>query len=130
MNKLFTKIVGAALGLTMAIGVGVAVASNSKEAMPVHATETLAYTLTPSGTGNNSYAGSGTTSGDAPLWTVEGNGTLTPWRLGGKSSNCNGADRRVYSTSAVSTQNITKVVLTVGAASSITVRLVHGTGGD
>ena len=38
MNKLFTKIVGAALGLTMAIGVGVAVASNSKEATPVEAT--------------------------------------------------------------------------------------------
>ena len=37
MNKLFTKIVGAALGLTMAIGVGVAVASNSKEASPVEA---------------------------------------------------------------------------------------------
>lgn len=36
MNKLFTKIVGVALGLTMAIGVGVAVASNS-EVMPVHA---------------------------------------------------------------------------------------------
>lgn len=36
MNKLFTKIVGAALGLTMAIGVGVAVASNS-EAVPAHA---------------------------------------------------------------------------------------------
>ncbi len=37
MNKLFTKIVGAALGLTMAIGVGVAVGSGSKEATPVHA---------------------------------------------------------------------------------------------
>ena len=37
MNKLFTKIVGAALGLTMAIGVGVAVASNSMEATPVQA---------------------------------------------------------------------------------------------
>ena len=36
MNKLFTKIVGAALGLTMAIGVGVAVAS-SRDAIPVHA---------------------------------------------------------------------------------------------
>ena len=39
MNKLFTKIVGAALGLTMAIGVGVAVASNSKETTPVHAAD-------------------------------------------------------------------------------------------
>ena len=37
MNKLFTKIVGTCLGLTMAVGVGVAVASNSKEATPVHA---------------------------------------------------------------------------------------------
>ena len=42
MNKLFTKIVGAALGLTMAIGVGVAVASNSKEATPVHAADPTA----------------------------------------------------------------------------------------
>ena len=45
MNKLFTKIVGAALGLTMAIGVGVAVANNSKEATPVHATDST-YTFT------------------------------------------------------------------------------------
>lgn len=36
MNKLFTKIVGAALGLTMAIGVGVAVAS-SRETVPAEA---------------------------------------------------------------------------------------------
>ena len=47
MNKLFTKIVGAALGLTMAIGVGVAIGSNSKEASPVHA---AAYTGTFVGT--------------------------------------------------------------------------------
>ncbi|MCQ2802599.1 MAG: hypothetical protein MJ225_02910 [Bacilli bacterium] len=41
MNKLFTKIVGAALGLTMAIGVGVAVGIGaSKEAVPVHAAAT------------------------------------------------------------------------------------------
>lgn len=42
MNKLFTKIVGVALGLTMAIGVGVAVASNSKEASSVHAADPTA----------------------------------------------------------------------------------------
>ena len=36
MNKLFTKIAALALGATMAVGVGVAVASNS-EAVPVHA---------------------------------------------------------------------------------------------
>ena len=43
MNKLFTKIVGAALGLTMAIGVGVAVASNRQDAVPVHAATADAY---------------------------------------------------------------------------------------
>ena len=37
MNKLFTKIVGAALGLTMAVGVGTAVAVNSKEPNRVEA---------------------------------------------------------------------------------------------
>ena len=42
MNKLFTKIVGVCLGLTMAVGVGVAVASNSKEATPVHAADPTA----------------------------------------------------------------------------------------
>ena len=44
MNKLFTKIVGAALGLTMAIGVGVAVASN-REAVPVSAATNDVYEL-------------------------------------------------------------------------------------
>ena len=37
MNKFMTKIVGAALGLTMAIGVGVAVGASRKDAVPVHA---------------------------------------------------------------------------------------------
>lgn len=44
MNKLFTKIVGAALGLTMAIGAGVAVGSNSKETTPVYADSTVSWT--------------------------------------------------------------------------------------
>ena len=45
MNKLFTKIVGAALGLTVAIGVGVAVASNSKEATSVFAAYDAGHTV-------------------------------------------------------------------------------------
>ena len=56
MNKLFTKVVGIALGLTMAVGVGVAVAS-SKEALPAYATDYDAIatfdfncSATPSGT--------------------------------------------------------------------------------
>ena len=47
MNKLLTKIVGVALGGAMAIGVGLAVASNAKEAMPVHAaTGTVTFNVT------------------------------------------------------------------------------------
>lgn len=45
MYKLFTKIVGVALGLTMAIGVGLTVASNS-EAVPVHADTTGTLDIT------------------------------------------------------------------------------------
>ena len=40
MNKLITKIVGAALGLTMAVGVGVAVgATTTNEPVAVHAAQ-------------------------------------------------------------------------------------------
>lgn len=42
MNKLFTKIAALALGATMAVGVGVAVASSGKEASPVHAADPTA----------------------------------------------------------------------------------------
>ena len=72
MNKLFTKIVGAALGLTMAIGVGVAVASNSKEATPVHAAATTRLTLNTASTtiaSGNSYTNYGETSTDYQ-WAV------------------------------------------------------------
>lgn len=44
MNKLFTKIVGTCLGLTIAVGVGVAVAS-SREAVPASAASGDTYTL-------------------------------------------------------------------------------------
>jgi len=46
MNKLFTKIAKAFVGLSMAIGVGVAVASNSREATPVEATTANATAAT------------------------------------------------------------------------------------
>ncbi len=44
MNKLLTKIVGATLGLTMAVGVGVAVATNSKKAMQANAATSSDWT--------------------------------------------------------------------------------------
>lgn len=71
MNKLFTKIVGAALGLTMAIGVGVAVANNNR-AIPVSAVSDSdsPFTLT---TGGNLTATSGNFLGGAIVMTSEKN---------------------------------------------------------
>ncbi|MBR2507756.1 MAG: hypothetical protein IKB70_12920 [Bacilli bacterium] len=59
MNKLFTKIAGAVLGLTLTIGVGLG-AGSSKEAMPVHAVEGTELAVL-SGTGS-SYATRKTTT--------------------------------------------------------------------
>lgn len=64
MNKLFTKIVGVALGASMAVGVGVAVANN-REVAPVHAaSEELAFHFQGSSlaTGTTYQAWSGTVS--------------------------------------------------------------------
>ena len=66
MNKLITKIVGAALGLTMAVGVGVGFAVGSgKEAVPVRADGESTYTIgwgTASGT-SGTYTNFTTNSG-------------------------------------------------------------------
>ncbi len=58
MNKLFSKIAGLSIGLAMAIGVGVAVGSNNKEASPVHAT-TIGTTYTVSSTAATSITNNG-----------------------------------------------------------------------
>ena len=86
------------------------------------AAEEVFYTLTPATTGSNSYAGNGDATIGGITWNVEGNGTTNPWRLGGKSiSNQN---RCVYSKTALN-KAITKVELSVGSASSITVNSLN-----
>ena len=52
MNKLLTKIVGAALGLTMTVGVGVAVANSNNAVEPVRATSGT-YTIGWGASGTN-----------------------------------------------------------------------------
>ena len=125
MNKLFTKIAGSIIGMAMAIGVGVGLGRG--EVRQAKALEDVAYTLTPASTGNNSYTSNADAEIDGVTWNVEGNGTLNSgkWRLGGKSGNTSNADRRVYSKDAVSTYDITKVELTVGTASGITVNSLN-----
>ena len=86
-------------------------------------TPTLQYTLTPAATGgnstpHNSYAAAATTTIDGIEWSVMGNSSMTPWRIGGK--NITGVNRPIYSTTAISA-NISQIVITHGAASNITV---------
>ncbi len=82
-------------------------------------TEAIVYTLdgTTAGTGN-SYAGNNTTTQSGISWTINGNLTTNPWRIGGKD--LDGVDRLVYSTTALA-KNISKIEITHGAASNITV---------
>jgi hypothetical protein len=117
MNKLLTKIVGVALGATMAVGVGVAAVKASDGGMQrANAAEAVAYTLdgTKTATGNN-YSSATTLTQDGVEWDVVGNTEQNPWRIGGKS--ISKVDRTVQSNGVVSTNNITKVVLTTGASS-------------
>ena len=81
--------------------------------------EQLAYTLDGTSTGGtNGYATESDITQSTISWKVTGNTTTNPWRIGGNS--LTGIDRTIYSTTAMS-DAITKVELSVGAASNITV---------
>ncbi len=120
MNKLFTKIAALALGAAMVVGVGVSVSGQVKASETKAGTEVEVYKLdgTTTGTGSG-YADDNSTTQDSVEWIVNGNITMNPWRIGGK--NLSNVHRYVKSNASVSTENITKVELEVGAASSITV---------
>lgn len=81
--------------------------------------EVVAYTLDGTITGGSSgYATESEITQDELTWMVMGNTTMNPWRIGGKS--ITNEDRTVYSTGTIS-DNITKIVVTHGTASNITV---------
>ncbi len=126
MNKLFTKIAGVALGLSLAIGVGVS-ASNNKKVVPARAEDEVFYTLTPASGSNNNYGSNCDVEVNGIIWNIAGNSQQLPWRIGGKS--ISDTDRAVYSKTAMGSA-ITKVELTVGAASSITVNSLNLIVGD
>jgi len=92
----------------------------------VYGAETLVYTLEPVSTGGNSsphnnYSSGTNTTISGIGWNVTGNSNMVPWRIGGK--NISGTDRKIYSTTKIS-DNISKIVITHGAASSITINSV------
>ena len=79
------------------------------------------YTLDTTGditTGNNSYGNMGRVTLDGLTWAFQGNGTMHPWRLGGK--NLDGKERSVYIETPVKVA-VSKIDLTVGTADDITV---------
>ena len=89
-----------------------------KETAPV-------YSLIPASTGANgdhtNYAAAVTTTIDGIDWSVMANSNMVPWRIGGKKSTTQpSADRPVYSQTAIA-NNISKIVITHGNASDITV---------
>ena len=88
MNKLFTKIAAFALGSSMAIGVGVAVAGNGDGISPTNAAAgDIAYTLTcVQNSSNTAYASTYDVVIDGITWNAPGNQNFSgTWRIGGQS---------------------------------------------
>ena len=81
--------------------------------------EAIAYSLDGTQTGgSNGYATESEITQNGLTWMVMGNTTMNPWRIGGKS--LTNENRTVYSTSTIS-DNISKIVVTHGTATDITV---------
>ena len=77
------------------------------------------YTLDGTKTGgSNGYAEASTITQNSISWSVVGNTTMNPWRIGGKS--LTNVDRTIASTNAISS-GVSKIVVTHGTASNITV---------
>ncbi|MCQ2185320.1 MAG: hypothetical protein MJY92_01165 [Bacteroidales bacterium] len=79
---------------------------------------------------NNSYAGNCDIEVDGIVWNLQGNSTMHPWRIGGKS--LEGVDRTVYTKTAWST-TLSKIVVAFGFMNDITVNsatLVYSTKED
>ncbi len=111
MNKLFSKIAGLSIGLAMAIGVGVAVGSNNKEASPVHAT-TIGTTYTVSSTAATSITNNG-------MYVLKSN------------ADANGFTGTIASNWAQTTTTSSSyfILKAVGSASSFTLEDYDGTNG-
>ncbi len=132
MNKLFTKIAAACVGIAMAVGAGVTLYKNGgyKKA---NAADVSVYVLDGTDTtypeGQSSTYGAydslSTMEQDDITWKVQGNTTTNPWRIGGKKSNglSSAADRVVYSNEPITSDNISKVVFTSGSPSGTEITL-------
>lgn len=88
------------------------------------------YTLNPVKGKNSDYTKSGDVEINGITWSVGGNNTITPWRIGGK--NITKVDRALYSKTAYP-KALTSMKITFGEAKGITVnscKLVYSTNAD
>lgn len=92
-----------------------------KEVVEPTASETVCYKLTPAKGDNNGYDKNCDIAINGITWNLTGNSQMLPWRIGGKS--ITDTDRTLYS-KAIMSQDISKIEVTHGAASSITVKSV------
>ena len=76
------------------------------------------YTLNPKEGSNSAYANSCDIDIDGITWNLNGNSTMIPWRIGGKS--LTNVNRTLYSKTPMGAA-VDKVVLSVGTVSGITV---------
>ncbi|MBO6280074.1 MAG: Ig-like domain-containing protein [Bacilli bacterium] len=130
MNKLFTKIATACVGLAMAVGVGVGFEVGSKkDALPVYALEQITNTIAfGGGASNGSYTGTFTETDNASVgWTIA-NFNNNSWKW---NSSVSGADKTIkcgrkntasvgsiYNTNSLSNVTFTKVDLYITALTS------------
>ena len=112
-NKLFSTIARLRLLLVMFVTLTVSA--------EVWGAEEVVYTLTPTEGSNSSYTGNCDILIDGITWNLTGNSQMIPWRIGGKS--LTNVNRALYSKTPIS-NNISKIIIEHGTASSITVNSV------
>ena len=91
---------------------------------------TLDATADANKTSNNGYATEGTVTVSGVTWACQGNGTMAPWRIGGKSLT---NEKRVVYTKTAYGYALESIDLTIGAASSVTINsitLTHSLNAD
>lgn len=99
--------------------VGTSITATKDITISATPTEQVVYTLDGTTTGSGSaYGDDNKITQNGFDWIVNGNTQMNPWRIGGKS--LTDVDRLIYSETKM-TDDITKVVLTHGTASNITV---------
>lgn len=123
MKKLSTKILGLCAGLALIIGAGVSIANNKQGALIAQAFEAGCYQLDGTITGGTAaYDSASSITQHGITWSAEANTSVSPWRIGGRGISA--VDRKIESTSPVSSSDITKVTFETYTLSALTIHSI------